>query len=51
MACRCSCKRRRRARVAEVDEGNEEEEALGVPTIMGPMEEKRRKTMSRKIMR
>ncbi len=44
-------KRKRRVETAKVDEGNEEDEASAIPTIMRLMEEERRKVMSRKIIR
>ena len=43
-------KRGKRAGAAEVDEGNEGE-ASAVPTTMRPIEEERRKAMSRRMMR
>ena len=44
-------KRRKGTGTAEVDEGNEVEEASAVTTTMRPMEEERRKPMSRRMMR
>lgn len=47
-------KRRRRVRVAKVDiayEDNEEEKASVMSKTMRPIEEKRRKAMSKRIMR
>ncbi len=44
-------KRRRRAGAAEADEGDDKGEASAMQTTMRPMEEERRKAMSRRIMR
>ena len=43
--------RRRRAGAAEADEGDNKGEASAVQTSMRPMEEERRKAMSRRMMR
>ncbi len=56
MACRrwlngSGCKRKRRAGAAEADEGDDKGEASAVQTTMRPIEEERRKAMSRKMMR
>lgn len=44
-------KRRKRAGAAEANKCNEEKKVSTVPTIMKPIEKKKRKIMSRKIMR
>ncbi len=44
-------KRRRIARAAEADEGDNKREASAVQTIMRLIDEKRRKAMSRRMMR
>ena len=44
-------RRTRRAVAAEVEQGNDEEEASAMPTTMRPMEEERRKAMCRRMMR
>ena len=46
-----NAKRTRRAGAAEADEGDNKGEASAVQTSMRPMEEERRKAMSRRMMR
>lgn len=42
MACSSGCKRRRKIRATEADEGNEKEKASAVPTTMRLIEEERK---------
>lgn len=46
-----NAKKKRKARVAEVGKGDNKGEALATQTTMRPIEEEKRKAISRKMMR